>query len=772
MSLFGGERAVSPEAIVSTTPAISDDDDAVSAPAEQSAIANELHELDYQSSTVLNATALPSAAISESSPTSDDEAEDSGSSSSSSSFSLPNRLNRFRGRSDLHKYYTRFERRLTDSVGQIRSNDLSIHLYNTHALKAGLRTAERIAHARPWSAKERWMDVDDPSNTQKKKKWHPRPWYTAWPLPPERVPRPEEVWGAPRDDRGVIYRSLSKETKASAELEDVLIGIIMRQAREQWDAREWAGENCNPQRKRRKRNNGTAAAAAADGEGTSEPAGSRSPSPSRALSKNQSRPVTDGTEMGEDEAMDRDDTGQPGQPKPVFMANEEQERLILKPIVRSLLADLDSLLNALHKSNTNLSKTRTKLGIWFSSAMEGIFHQDQPQIGLQDSGMKEQFLNPPETPKGSKPKGHQVSKVRKNDHVQDDTIDDSSESSSADNSNSTSESETPGSSNLKESSADGGQSKNIRPRQAKLNRVYRDWSEILNAAASMGWDRQVVHRAAARCSAIFGERMSFGTWKEQAPEKPVDKPIEYIPETIPPLSESESDDDPVQVRWDGASLTCVFPDCKWSERPYTRLDNLLVHMRNTHQFDPYKEKTDKRVGAVHNDGFLLPVIKPQNMRAVYHTIKLKPKDLLINKAHVPKRDRGPGTKSGIRPKPTISFPYYCVPHGYAPDRDFLDNHVPSTYTTLPEAPPNYVHTLDVPHITIPPQHASTFKAPPNYVPHPGIPFVYILSSAETKRRRAGVQRSGASLAVHARPEGGDGDARTFDDSGGSNDEAA
>ncbi|KAK1073797.1 hypothetical protein LTR12_012347 [Friedmanniomyces endolithicus] len=146
------------------------------------------------------------------------------------------RENRFNGPTSTWYDHTREERGLAASLDQQRANDLSVHLYNTHALKRRLRDPQLAAAAKPWQSKRTWLRVDE----EGKLPWHPDPQWTAWPLPASDVPRREEVFGlSPGDlDEAGTYRKL-EPWRPSAELEDEIHAIMLKKAKERFRRRLW-----------------------------------------------------------------------------------------------------------------------------------------------------------------------------------------------------------------------------------------------------------------------------------------------------------------------------------------------------------------------------------------------------------------------------------------------------------------------------------------------------------------------------------------------------
>jgi hypothetical protein len=74
-------------------------------------------------------------------------------------------------------------------------------------------------------------------------------------------------------------------------------------------------------------------------------------------------------------------------------------------------------------------------------------------------------------------------------------------------------------------------------KQAQLG--PRDWSDVLGIASMVGWDPDVVSRAAAKCSKLFGEGMQFRTLNEEdtfLKGARNGKIVDYRPNKIPPLN--------------------------------------------------------------------------------------------------------------------------------------------------------------------------------------------------------------------------------------------
>ena len=62
----------------------------------------------------------------------------------------------------------------------------------------------------------------------------------------------------------------------------------------------------------------------------------------------------------------------------------------------------------------------------------------------------------------------------------------------------------------------------------------RDWSDVLGVASMVGWEPEAVGRAAARCSTLFGEGISFRTLAEEETFLGDGRIVEYRPDMVSP----------------------------------------------------------------------------------------------------------------------------------------------------------------------------------------------------------------------------------------------
>jgi hypothetical protein len=179
----------------------------------------------------------------------------------------------------------------------------------------------------------------------------------------------------------------------------------------------------------------------------------------------------------------------------------------------------------------------------------------------------------------------------------------------------------------------------------------RDWSEVLGAAALVGFPSEVIARATQRCANLFGESMSMRSMVEMPFSKESgDGLTHYQPQAIPDfrdeevIESSESDDldgssselnsekmhkarskRPIKL---GQALLrqtcfCPLPDCPRKTRGFIGIGKLKKHLQRGHQIakdelDEYMLPSDEEMdGAVHVDGFLKPLKQRGGPRGKY-----------------------------------------------------------------------------------------------------------------------------------------------------------
>ncbi|KAK0921222.1 hypothetical protein LTR57_009079 [Friedmanniomyces endolithicus] len=235
------------------------------------------------------------------------------------------RENRFNGPASTWYDHTRVERGVAASLDQQRANDLSVHLYNTHALKRRLRDPQLAAAAKPWQSKRTWLRVDE----EGKLPWHPDPQWTAWPLPASDVPRREEVFGlSPGDlDEAGTYRKL-QPWRPSAELEDEIHALMLKKAKERFRQRLWVD---------------------ADGDFTT----------GHVQIKREIKTRDDRSDSGLQEKKPSGLPPHAAKYQPALLADDDEAAMITRPTVRHILSKLDDLIAGLHTSRIGQRRVRS-----------------------------------------------------------------------------------------------------------------------------------------------------------------------------------------------------------------------------------------------------------------------------------------------------------------------------------------------------------------------------------------------------------------------------
>lgn len=391
--------------------------------------------------------------------------------------------NRHEGSASFWLSKSALDRGIVTSLDQVQAQDLNLHLYNAYALK---RRA-KLAKLRPEEEREEGA------------LWEPPRLWTAWPLPSDQVPPVRKrVW----DDLEAgepIWQSLERATGPSAELGEILMGVVLKTARERFLAENFQHDA-----------NATSA--------TKRPssAGNASRSRSRATSTAPSEPETTISTFSHGSEPDSDDpdTGPSSKPtnpdlptdtegeathaeaahssptpfddprlkllSPVIMADEETAASILQPSIRHILSDLDALLTGLHHAR------RASLRIHDDSASGTQTDRDEAHTSRSRS----------------RSKGQKPSAARRQKPTASKAVDPHASSSSSGESP-----EQPPPKRTKKRSSPRTKARSLRQKRARAG--LRDWSDVLGIAAMQGWDRQVVDAAARRCAALFGEGMDF-----------------------------------------------------------------------------------------------------------------------------------------------------------------------------------------------------------------------------------------------------------------------
>jgi hypothetical protein len=238
------------------------------------------------------------------------------------------RENRFTGPASTWRDYTADERALIASIDQERANDLSVHLYNAHALKSRSYDRDIAAISQPWQSKQHWIKTGEDGSVP----WYPDHNWTSWPLHAKDVPRKSERFGKDPlldDAEGTLRKPIS--WRAGADLEEEVQALMLRKAKERFSARSWATAEPSVPAPSRPRSS------------------SHIPSsPPPVLMSRQSSVASESQCNMSD--SDYDATIPQDSSKPELMFDEEETTRLLKPSTRHILSKLDDVLMGLHMS--------------------------------------------------------------------------------------------------------------------------------------------------------------------------------------------------------------------------------------------------------------------------------------------------------------------------------------------------------------------------------------------------------------------------------------
>ncbi|TKA66074.1 hypothetical protein B0A49_09677 [Cryomyces minteri] len=549
------------------------------------------------------------------------------------------RPNRFIGYKSTWLKHTIKERRLISSMTNSRADDLSVHLYNAHALKAKLYSPESIAETQSWQNKERW--IGGVGGDVKTKPWYPGRMWTAWPLEPEVVPRVGEQFGVPKIEEAIDRWTMRRETSGmpSEDLEDSVMASVLRQAKERFEERDWEGEGTSetksdvirgpvqederlkaeePEESWRGSAWSTASRRSSVPQTRTRP---RAPSlqsddsASRALVSDDLTDPNSPRRSDEEIPFDdldnaADDDGQPSTPhalyedlpKPVIMADDEKARRILQPSIRHILTEFDGLLSGLHRAR------RSHYNYNDSDDSEANTFRG---VRIRKRGRKSEAKVPDN---GETSTSEKVGHSRSAKRIRNAGSDSGSVYTNDSDSTTTLQSPSPS------SSAAPSLGDQQTPRYERARRMreigLRDWSDVVGMASIIGWNPKIIDRAARRCASLFGEGMSFRTLHEGGRMACEAQPVEYLPDMIPPLKSLVEHEDQNLRRasvsdrafLDADTLSCPHRDCLKHNKIFPQRFRLVQHIQRAHKYDPRLEpEMDEMYGGVHVDGYLRPV---------------------------------------------------------------------------------------------------------------------------------------------------------------------
>jgi hypothetical protein len=376
------------------------------------------------------------------------------------------RPNRYFGPDPTWLSWTREDRRVAETLDSIRSQDLSIHLFNAYALKqAGLTRAKQRNSDPKGKGKARETPMDDDLETEDEGigSFPPTSW-TAWPLPPEQVPRHTEVI----DPDQTTFRT-APDPRPSAELEESLISTALLFARERWGSRSWELEfegkrdmkvehDSDVEMAQGGRPSADQSPTTLDDTDVAETFTSHSDSGSEVFVSqrwNLGEPSVPETKSDAEENTSE----APSDARPVPLVDDEIARNLLLPGTRHVLSQFDDLLMALHTARQAYA----------------VKHARNKHAKVSQ-----------ETSDSSADSNVSRSRPRKRKR----SVSVASHHSNASTTTS---------------------------RPPRLN--PRDWSDVIGMATLTGFSPSVIERTSARCASLFNSNMLFRTFEPAGPSK-------------------------------------------------------------------------------------------------------------------------------------------------------------------------------------------------------------------------------------------------------------
>lgn len=211
------------------------------------------------------------------------------------------RRNRFRGPESTWRRLTAEERQNAQALETIRARDLAAHLYNSYALRMRARERGRMA-------------VKEDKRVDATEAFAPPRGWAAWPMSADKVPRADER--LKREEDAAWTLRMPSDPRPSADLEESVIAIMLKTAKERFGAREW-------DRKRTVYQPRTSTTFRVD--------------------TNDESTAYEGSDGG---YMDDEEL------RPVVQADDEKSRQQLRPLSRNVLTEFDQLLMGLHHAQT------------------------------------------------------------------------------------------------------------------------------------------------------------------------------------------------------------------------------------------------------------------------------------------------------------------------------------------------------------------------------------------------------------------------------------
>ncbi|KAF7514200.1 hypothetical protein GJ744_004525 [Endocarpon pusillum] len=441
------------------------------------------------------------------------------------------RPNRFHGPPSTWLSWTRSERELVRSLDQERSENLSAHLYVAHKIKQQARSVQR-SNVGNGKARTRSTEGVHPEKTEteaEQKPFTPPKVWTAWPMPPEQVPRVFHTTGILDGDDAHTIKG-PRDVGSSAELEACLLATVTRVARERWTEREWEWEDNGVE--------GSEEAAISDQDFaiknelphpprqyppppppnareirpksstpppvffSSQPLPQKSPSPPVSSHPKELLTYLPSSSSSSPSSLTSPPLPPHASLRPVPLADDERARILLLPATRRIISKLDDLLMGLHRARrayatkprnprSSGSETHTQTETEMEMEMEMEMESASSERSKTRSRSRRRRKSATTRTRSSTRRRRRRRRTRFSHGSAEQGASDTDRESLT-------------------TRKRKGVVNSRAGQDARLARLgLRDWSGLLGMAALTGWDEHVVFRAGERCAALFEEGMAF-----------------------------------------------------------------------------------------------------------------------------------------------------------------------------------------------------------------------------------------------------------------------
>lgn len=527
----------------------------------------------------------------------------------------PERPNRFKGAPQTWRGYTAADRQIAESLQYFEDTDLAAHLYNVHALKRRVRKpAAALSKFERWQNKDAWLKQGQELQYkdtvgQEQTELVPTKDWTAWPLPPASLYTLDNGFRrtaiVPEEDEWVVGGNGTHD--AGKELKDEMLGLFLRLAKDNWNAKEWQDVRQFGSAKAQKRTK-------------NRPKGAQLDVKMKDGSDHEARH----SEVDTQETSLKPGRKPQAEPdvKPTILADDAKAQTLLRPTIASMLTKLDDLALALQRTRLNhfghggFSETSSQSE--FTTDAEGTERESRSR---SQSRVKSAPRSKPATRPSSRATSSRASRAppkplkftRQSEDS--DSASDYGAQFEREQSLGSASSRSPTMRRRRNRSVSTGDEGDVSNTRDWSRAGLMDWSEVLGIAAVKGWDQKALARTAERCAALFGESMSFRPFHEDIATKAVSEPIQYTPSTIPaPPSIAGAPRPTKRPYWQAGAVHCPHPDCYGHHQEFRVSYRVIEHCMRNHGYDPRTNDSDneeRTYGGVHVDGFMQPITAKQ-----------------------------------------------------------------------------------------------------------------------------------------------------------------